>query len=207
MFKWIRQNTTCLATIEEKAQKNDIYNGINFKSKEKIEMKDLIAENYVLLTKIGHGAFGDIILSYNLLDKCEVILKKEKKVKNQRTSLLYTESKLFLSLLDISPNQDISGKKMLLQNNVKGVPKFYGFGETPEFFYLIMEFLGPNLGQLLNYCGKGKFTLGTVCLIAMQILNRIELIHKKHFLHRDIKPENLCIGNESKTNIIFLIDF
>ena len=207
MFKWVRQNTTCLATIEEKTPKNDIYNGLNFKSKEKIEMKDLIAENYVLLTKIGHGAFGDIILSYNLLDKCEVILKKEKKVKNQRTSLLYTESKLFLSLLDISPNQDISGKKMLLQNNVKGVPKFYGFGETPEFFYLIMEFLGPNLGQLLNYCGKGKFTLGTVCLIAMQILNRIELIHKKHFLHRDIKPENLCIGNESKTNIIFLIDF
>ena len=41
----------------------------------------------------------------------------------------------------------------------------------------------------------------------MQLLNRIELIHTMHFLHRDIKPENLFIGNESKTNIIFLIDF
>ena len=208
MFKWIRQNTTCLAPIQEKTPAKDLFNlegGI--KSNEKIEMKDLIASNYVLLTKIGHGAYGDIILSYNLLDKCEVIVKKEKKFKNQRQSLLYIESKLFQSLLDISPNQDITGKISLPQKKIKGFPKFYGYGETPEFFYLIMEFLGPNLGQLLNYCGKKKFTLGTVCLIAMQILNRIEFIHKKHFLHRDIKPENICIGNEEETNIIFLIDF
>ena len=207
MFKWIRQNTTCLAPIEEKVKNKDLNIDFNFKAKEKLEMKDLIAGNYVLLTKIGHGAFGDVILSYNLLEKCEVILKKEKKEKNQRQSLLYTESKLFLSLLDISPNQDITGKKSLLQKKIKGIPRFFGFGETPEYFYLIMEFLGPNLSQLLKYCGKNKFTLGTVCLIAMQILNRIEYIHKKHFLHRDIKPENLCIGNEDETNIIFLIDY
>ena len=208
MFKWIRQNTTCLPTIEEKtSQKQEQYLELGIKGKEKLEMKDLIANNYVLLTKIGHGAYGQIILSYNLLDKCEVIVKREKKDKNQKQSLLYEESKVFQSLLDISPNQDLSGKKSLLQKNIKGFPHFYGYGETPEFYYLIMEFLGPNLGQLLNYCGKKKFTLGTVCLIAMQLLNRIEFIHKKHFLHRDIKPENICIGNEDKTNILFLIDY
>ena len=207
MLKWIRQNTTCLPTIEEKtSQKQDQYLELGIKGKEKLEMKDLIANNYVLLTKIGHGAYGQIILSYNLLDKCEVIVKREKKCKNQKQSLLYEESKVFQSLLDISQNQDLSGKKSLLQKNIKGFPHFYGYGETPEFYYLIMEFLGPNLGQLLNYCGKKKFTLGTVCLIAMQLLNRIEFIHKKHFLHRDIKPENICIGNEDKTNILFLID-
>ena len=209
MFKWIRQNTTCLATIEEKGpqKKDPLLDYEAIKTKEKIEMKDLIASNYVLLRKIGHGIFGDIILSYNLLDQCEVILKKEKKFKNQRQSLLYNEWKLFQILLDISPNQDITGKKNLLQKNIKGIPIFYGFGETNEFYYLIMEFLGPNLSQLLEYCGKKKFTLGTVCLIAMQLLNRIEFIHKKHFLHRDIKPDNICIGNEDKTNILFLIDY
>ena len=207
MFKWIRQNTTCLTPIEEKVSKKneDIMEFGNIK--EKLEMKDLISTNFVLLTRIGHGTFGDIILSYNILDKCEVILKKEKKYKNQKQSFLYIESKIFQNCLDISPNQDISGKTSLIQRNIKGFPKFYGYGETPEFFYLIMEFLGPNLGQLLNYCGKNKFTLGTVCLIAMQALNRIEFLHKKHYLHRDIKLDNLCIGNEDKTNIIFLIDY
>ena len=37
-------------------------------------MEDLIAENFVLLTKIGHGSYGEIILSYSLKEKTEVIL-------------------------------------------------------------------------------------------------------------------------------------
>ena len=72
MFKWLRQNTTSLAPIEEKV-KDDFEFGTA--GKEKIVMEDLIAENFVLLTKIGHGSFGDIILSYSLKEKTEVILK------------------------------------------------------------------------------------------------------------------------------------
>ena len=202
MFKWLRQNTTSLAPIEEK---NDF--DYNSKVKEKIVMEDLIAENYVLLTKIGHGAFGDIILSYNLLENCEVVVKKELKSKNQRKSPLHNEYIAYQNLLDLPTNKDLTGIKPINQEYIQGLPKFFGFGEKPDYFYLIMDFLGPNLSQLLNFCGKKKFTLGTVCLIAMQMLNRIEYIHKRHYLHRDIKPENFCIGNEENTNIIYLIDY
>ena len=204
MFKWLRQNTTSLAPIEEKV-KDDFEFGTA--GKEKIVMEDLIAENFVLLTKIGHGSFGDIILSYSLKEKTEVILKKEKKTKNQRTSPLHNELKAYQTLLDISNSTDISGAKPVLQLEIQGIPKFYGFGDKGDYYYLIQEFLGPNLSQLLNYCGKKKFTLGTICLIAMQMLNRIEYIHKRHYLHRDIKPENFCIGNEENTNTIYLIDY
>ena len=204
MFKWLRQNTTSLAPIEEKV-KDDFEFGTA--GKEKIVMEDLIAENFVLLTKIGHGSFWDIILSNSLKEKTEVILKKEKKTKNQRTSPLHNELKAYQTLLDISNSTDISGAKPVLQLEIQGIPKFYGFGDKGDYYYLIQEFLGPNLSQLLNYCGKKKFTLGTICLIAMQMLNRIEYIHKRHYLHRDIKPENFCIGNEENTNTIYLIDY
>ena len=204
MLKWLRQNTTSLAPIEEKV-KDDFEFGSA--GKEKIVMEDLIAENFVLLTKIGHGTFGDIILSYSLKEKTEVILKKEKKTKNQRSSPLHNELKAYQTLLDISNTTDISGAKPILQMEIQGIPKFYGFGDKVDYYYLIQEFLGPNLTQLLNYCGKKKFTLGTICLIAMQMLNRIEYIHKRHYLHRDIKPENFCIGNEENTNTIYLIDY
>ena len=80
-------------------------------------------------------------------------------------------------------------------------------GELIDYYYLIMEFLGPNLVELLNYCKTRKFTISTVCLIAMQIINRIENIHKHNFIHRDIKPENFLIGSHDKSNIIYLIDF
>ena len=205
MFKWLRQNTTSLAPIEEKVSKDDFEFG--GAGKEKIVMEDLIAENFVLLTRIGHGSFGEIILSYSLKEKTEVVLKKELKKKNQKSSPLHTELKAYQTLLDISNTTDITGLKPILQLEIQGIPKFYGFGDKENYYYLIQEFLGPNLSQLINYCGKKKFTLGTVCLLAMQMLNRIEYMHKRHYLHRDIKPENFCIGNEENTNTLYLIDY
>ena len=212
VYQWYRQNTTALAPIEEKVGKDDFE--FNTKSKEKLVMKDLIAENFVLLTKIGSKSVDDfthdIILSYSLKENIEVVLKKEEKKKMKKKSPLYNELKTYQTLLDISNTTDLTGIKSIPQLEIQGLPKFYGFGEKNDendYFYLIQEFLGPNLSQLLNYCGKNKFTLGTICLLAMQILNRIEYIHKRHFLHRDIKPENFLIGNEENTNTIYLIDF
>ena len=66
-----------------------------------------------------------------------------------------------------------------------------------------MEFLGLNLNNLLNYCSTRKFTITIVCLIGLQMLNRMEYIHKLHYLHRDIKPEKFLDRNirENKCNI------
>ena len=218
MFKWLRQNTTSLAPIEEKVSKDDFE--FNTKSKEKLVMEDLIAENFVLLTKIGSGTSADIILSYSLKENIEVIIKnerREEKIEGQKEKrqlerkrnhkLFRNELQTYQTLLDISNTMDLTGIKSIPQLEIQGIPKFYGFGEKNDYYYLTQEFLGPNLSQLLNYCGKKKFTLGTICLIAMQILNRIEYIHKRHFLHRNIKPEHFLIGNEENTNIIYLIDY
>ena len=168
-------------------------------------IKDVIADNFVLLTLIGKGAFGQIILSYDMRDNNEVAIKKEIRQYN-KPSQLRTEAKIYQSLLNIT-SQDISGMIALAQNDVIGVPRFYGMGEMPEYNYLIMEFLGPNLIELLSYCKTKKFTISTVCLIALQILNRIENLHKHHWIHRDIKPENFLIGNTTKSNVIYMIDF
>lgn len=171
-----------------------------------IEMKDLIAENFVLLTEIGKGAFGQIFLSFDVRENVEVAIKKEIK-RFQKFPKLKIEAKVYQSLLNIQQGQDITGSKVLGQDDAQGVPKFYGMGELADCYYLIMEFLGPNLIELFNFCGTKKFTISTVCLIALQMLNRIENIHKHHYLHRDIKPENFLIGTEEKTNVIFLVDF
>ena len=168
-------------------------------------IKDLIADCFVLLHVIGKGSFGQIYISYNLRDNLPVSVKKEEK-KPGKTPQLKIESKIYQSLLNIQAD-DISGAKPLGQDEVVGVPKFYGVGELPDCYYMIIDFLGPNLLELFNYCGCNKFTISTICLIALQILNRIENIHKHHYLHRDIKPENFLIGIHEKSNVIYLIDF
>ena len=173
--------------------------------KNQLLLKDLIAENFVLLHLIGQGAFGQIYISYNMRDNIAVSIKKEIK-KAQKVPQLKTESKVYQALLNIN-EEDISGAKRFNQDEVQGVPKFYGVGELQDSYYLIMDFLGPNLLELFEYCGCHKFTISTVCLLALQILNRIENLHKHYYLHRDIKPENFLIGMQEKANIIYLIDF
>ena len=173
-----------------------------------IPSTDLIVNNFVLLNQIGHGAFGEIFLSFNLRDNIEVAVKRELK-RIGKSVQLKTEAKVYQSLLNISQNQDLTGAIALPQETVQGVPKYYGIGELPDSsgYYLIMEFLGPNLNELFKFCGTHKFTISTTCLLAIQIINRIENLHKHNFIHRDIKPENFMIGSQSTSNIIYLVDF
>ena len=118
-------------------------NSSNKKEKEKEDkknqqmiMKDLILENFVMLKQIGKGAFGQIYLSYDMRDNVEVSIKKEIK-KFQKKSQLSTEAKIYQTLLNIS-STDLSGQKALAQDEVQGVPHFYGMGELVDCYYLII---------------------------------------------------------------------
>ena len=168
---------------------------------------DVILGNFVCLKKIGEGSFGKIYLSFNKRDDIEVAIKKEEKKNNLKEGQLSVEAQVYKTLFELPDGSNISGNSPLIYNEVKGVPLFYGYGQTDIEYYLIIEFLGPNLKDLLSYCGTHKFTISTVGLIAIQLLNRIEYLHKKNYVHRDIKPENILIGTQMKSNIIYLIDF
>ena len=100
------------------------------KNQKKINLKDVIANNYVILNLIGSGSFGKIYLSFNLRDNIEVVIKKEigNKINEKKPPQLKVESKIYTSLLNISTKQDLSGNIALPQDTVLGVPKFYGMG-------------------------------------------------------------------------------
>jgi len=69
-----------------------------------------------------------------------------------------------------------------------------------------MELLGKSLEDIFQQFSC-KFSLKTVCMIALHMLDRIEFIHSKHIIHRDIKPDNFCIGYEHNSNLIYILDF
>ena len=75
-----------------------------------------------------------------------------------------------------------------------------------QFVYLITELLGPSLEDLFNLCGR-KFSLKTCLMLFYQILERLELMHKKGYIHRDIKPDNMMMGMRDKSPILHMIDF
>ena len=87
-----------------------------------------------------------------------------------------------------------------------GVPNMYFFGQIADYNVLVMDLLGPSLEDLYEYCRR-KFSLKTVLMLAIQMLQRIEFIHQCGFLHRDIKPDNFLIGVGQQQHIIYVIDF
>jgi serine/threonine protein kinase len=53
---------------------------------------------------------------------------------------------------------------------------------------LVLELLGNDLEDLMKKNKNRKFSLKTVLMIGLQVIDRLEAFHKIGYLHRDIKP-------------------
>ncbi len=71
-----------------------------------------------------------------------------------------------------------------------------------------MEKLGQNLNEVVLWHGK-VLSLKTVCMIGIQLLDSLKIVHELGFLHLDIKPENMMVDKDSDNNlsVLRLIDF
>ena len=137
-------------------------------------------------SKLGQGSFGKIYSAHNINTGELFALKLEERTNNH--SLLEAETYILCYLKG------------------EGIPFIKSFGFSGEYNVLVMELLGKSLETLFqeNNC---KFSLKTVCMLAEQMITRLEYIHKKYILHRDIKPDNFTLGRGKKSHIIYLIDF
>ena len=70
-----------------------------------------------------------------------------------------------------------------------------------------MQLVGNDLDEIMMRSAKGKFSVKTSLMIGLQVIDRIQALHKIGYLHRDIKPDNLTIGLDQNSTMIYLIDF
>jgi len=69
-----------------------------------------------------------------------------------------------------------------------------------------MELLGESIEDIFQKQQK-KFSIKTVCMTGIQMLDRLEFVHNKNIIHRDIKPDNFVLGLDNKSHIIYVLDF
>ena len=153
-------------------------------SKRTVEIR--VGGRYRLGKKIGTGAFGEIFEGTDIFDNSSVAIKLE------HNSVKYPQLLFEAKLLKSIPST--------------GIPVMHWFVIAGEYNAMVMDLLGQNLEDLYNYCAK-NFTLKTIIMIIIQMIERLKHVHDNHYIHRDIKPENFLIGKDNTEKTIYLIDF
>lgn len=141
-----------------------------------------------VLNKINAGAFGEIYIGELVDSGRRVAVKLE--LQNARNPQLMSEGNVYRHL-----------------EGGPGIPHVYWFGlHEPLYNVLVMDLLGPSLQDLFAYCGR-KLSVKTTLLVADQILEIMDFIHKKHYVYRDIKPDNFMVGVGETARNIYVVDF
>ena len=97
---------------------------------------------------------------------------------------MFFEAKLYQYL-----NTDAQGER--------GIPRVHFCGSDNGYNIIVMDLLGMSLEELFQQ-SKRKFCLKTACMVADQMVQRIEFLHSKGFVHRDIKPDNFLMGHSKR---------
>ena len=145
-----------------------------------------VGGRYRLGKKIGTGSFGEIFEGTDIFDNSPVAIKLE------HNSVKYPQLLFEAKLLKSIPGT--------------GIPTMHWFGIAGEYNAMVMELLGQNLEDLFSYCTK-HFTLKTILMITIQLIERIKHVHDNNYVHRDIKPENFLVGKDSTSKTIYILDF
>lgn len=151
------------------------------------EEGDIINNQYLIEEFIGKGSFGKVFKALDKINNNIVAIKLEDNT-DKDNQYLYEEYKIYSKM------------------NHNSIPKVFYYGQYKQSNILVMSYLGNNLGTLFKFCNK-QFSIKTLSMIMIQIIDILEYIHSNGMIHKDIKPENILIGHKNNKNKIYLIDF
>ena len=144
-----------------------------------------IFKKYKPIKKIGKGSFGNIYSAIRLKDK-NVFAMKTEKLKKSKYNILESEAYYLYTLQGF------------------GFPKLISFGHTKNYNILIETLLDKSLEDLYIK-NKIESNLGDICLIGIQLLDRLEWIHSKDIIYRDIKPENFLLSINDPNVMLYIL--
>ena len=148
-------------------------------------------DKYNVVSYIGKGAFA-MVFKLSAAKDGEVYACKQ------------IEKRRFIKdgILNHKGHNEILVMKDLVHPNIV---KYIEYHETKVHIFIVMEFI--RFGDLSVYTESGTAMPEYLCqLMASQIIQALDYLHKRKITHRDIKPDNILIA--SRNQYIFkLSDF
>ena len=151
--------------------------------------------NYILMSKLGEGTFGEVHKAESRVTGQIVAMKK---------ILMHQEKDGF----PVTALREIKLLKMLSHPNVlkleeMAMERSKGEGRKKATVYMVTPYMDHDLSGLLENPSV-EFTESHVKCYMLQLLEGVAYLHKSKILHRDMKAANLLINNEG---ILQIADF
>ena len=122
---------------------------------------DILLGRYVVEYPIGVGSFGMILKALDMTTNEVVAIKMLDKKKTKHESFLW----------------ELRNMKIISSIKTAGFPKFIEHGEDDDNYFLVMDLLGADLKTLCKKVKAKRLTIKTVVMMALQLLERIEVLH------------------------------
>lgn len=144
-------------------------------------MEKLLINRYRILQKIGEGATGQVFKAFDTKIGREVAIK-------QIAASPTTAPRVLREL------------RTLANLSHPNIVTVYEFEETPEHYYIIMEYLdGPTLRDIL--LERGRLTVSQAVSVVSQVAEALNYAHRFEIIHRDIKPENIIVLEDGRAKV------
>ena len=196
--------------------------GLRKRSRNKKEKPDecinqTINNRFLIQRKLGAGSFGVVYRGYDKQQKIHVSIKLEvsNKFKSQKSQLaneMLVYDTIYKFHINLKENKvPVNDFKDVYEEQAKSptkdfsclsaqkycFPKVFYFEKFKNWLVLVTELLGPNLEDVFVFCKK-SFSVKTIFMLALDILDCLELIHASGMIHRDIKPANFLLARTRK---------
>ncbi|MCR5748517.1 MAG: PASTA domain-containing protein [Lachnospiraceae bacterium] len=145
----------------------------------------ILADRYVILSRIGTGGMSDVYKAQDTKLSRFVAIKVLKQE--------YAENASFVTKF----HAEAQAAAGLIHSNIVGV---YDVGEDQGLQYIVMELVeGITLKHYIEK--KLRLSVKESISIAIQMAQGLECAHKAGIIHRDVKPQNVIISKDGKVKV------
>ncbi|KEG13959.1 protein kinase [Trypanosoma grayi] len=143
-------------------------------------LREPCAEDFILIKRIGKGAFGEVFVCRRKDDDDSGRLYALKRMR--KTDMIRKKQ-----IVHVRSEKDVMAEAAA--SNLWVVRLYQSF-QDEQYLYMVMEYM-PGGDMISWLCLKQKFDVESTRFYVAELCAAVASVHDMFFVHRDVKPDNI----------------